>query len=875
MPHALVAVAAWVGQTAFQIASAAGASITAAATVAQVAVAATYVAEVAAAVALSKALQPKIGGTYGSQVDFKADPQAGLPYAVGRTGVAGNLVFRQTAGAKNSYLNDVAVYTCAGPIDSYESFSVNGTAITFGTDSGEGASGYYQNRMWRRSQLGASPESGYLHWTSTGTKDTPADHSGLPSEWTSTHKLSGLAADLWGLQYNTDKYSAGVPQRITVAKWVKAYDPRLDGTYPGGSGPHRSNDETTWAWTANPYLHAIAWLLGRFQNGKRIIACGLAVAMIDMAAFVEGANVADANGWTCGGVCYSTDDKWEVLKAFLQAGGGKPMRLGAKVSCLVNTPRTSLATITKADVVGEVTIAGSTPRRARINTIWPKYREEAQAWQMVTPDSPVSVASYVTEDGNTVRSRILEYPLVQDVDQAAQLAYYDIADGREFTPVVLPCKPIWMGYRPGDCITATEPEWGLNGQKLLILRRRRDPVTMTVTLICRSETDAKHAAALGKSGVAPSTPGLTAFDPNTLAAPGAAAFASSGTTVTSSVGAIPILLVTGKSDNGFATKVVVRYRKNGATDWTFWPDTPVFAVDDDVRIEIPAVSGQLYNVEVAYRSARDTLGAWRALSNATAGSFTLATYDAAITDGILTPAEKSTFVPGIKAILAASTNLLAQAALLSLPSGGGTPTSNFTNAVSNWNSYASGLTSPVAWDNFTGNTTISAPSTMRTRVQDLINTQTELQTAVGNKFKGRTQHIDDNGRLTTVESLPGINVPVGFGFTFSSYPFTSDGTHIFVASTTLKAESYSRTLPSATISSLTNSSIYGMVFQWPGDFWAVCDPLFEDAFIASVDLWLFAGEFSTTNGAGVYPTPIEPSGATVGYRPGHFNTNQP
>ena len=325
MTTAVVVAAKWVALKVFEVAIAAGAT-------AETAVAVMTVAKVAAEVAITAAISaavsatmtPKVGGDFGTQVDFKADPRGPIPYAMGRTATAGNMVFAQTAGSKNKYLNYVTVYSAAGPIDSYESFLVNGAAVAFSTDSGEGAGGYYQNRMWRRTQLGARPESDWLRWTATGTKDTPADHSGLPAEWSSSHKLSGLAADLWGLQYNSSVYSSGPPRKLAVGKWVKVYDPRLDSTYPGGSGAHRANNEATWAWSDNPYLHALTWVIGRHVNGVRILGVGAPLAAIDMAAFVEGANVAAANGWKLGGVVYSTDDKWEVLKAILQAGAAGP-----------------------------------------------------------------------------------------------------------------------------------------------------------------------------------------------------------------------------------------------------------------------------------------------------------------------------------------------------------------------------------------------------------------------------------------------------------------------------------------------------------------------------------------------------------------------
>ena len=605
MAQAVVVAAKWVAVTAFQTAVGQGVQIstalkimTVAKVVAQVAITAAIGATVGAA------LSPKIGGDFGSQIDFKADPRGPIPYALGRTGTAGNLVFAQTAGEKNKYLNYATVYSAAGPIDSYEAFLVNGTPLTFGTDAGEGASGYYQNRMWRRSQLGARPEAGRLQWTATGTKDTPADHSGLPAEWTTAHKLSGLAADLWCLQYNTTVYSSGPPRRLTVAKWVKVYDPRLDSTFPGGSGPQRADNEATWAWSENPYVHALTWCLGRHVNGVRVMGLGAPLSAIDVAAFVEGANVADANAWTLGGVVYSTDDKWEVLTAMLQAGAGRPMRLGAKISCLVSTPRTSLATLTADDVVGEAQITGTPSRRTRINTVWPKYREEAQGWEMVATDAPVQVAAHITADGGKVRSREIEYGLVQNSVQAAQLARYDIENSREFQPVVLPCKPAWMAYKPGDCITVNAPEFGLVSRKMLILRRQRDPATLITTLTLVSETDGKHPFALGSTLTPPATPGLTAYDPNASTVVATGTWTATGTALVGPDGSTqPALVFEGECEDPNVTHVIAEWRLSlgGGTfgDWMSSEHSPQIQ-----RIEARGLLPDSdYHCRIRYRTA--------------------------------------------------------------------------------------------------------------------------------------------------------------------------------------------------------------------------------------------------------------------------------
>lgn len=444
------------------------------------------------------------GSIGGSQTAFKADPNAGIPYAMGRTWVGGNIVFRNSAdGFSGSTVNDlsdfVVVLSGAGPVQSIDSFYADRELVSF---SGGAAIGKYANFMWQTTQLGASPEASALSRT--------AGVSTAPAGWASAHKLSGMAAALWTLRFRKegDFYGNGTPEPGWVGHWVKVYDPRLDSTYPGGSGACRALQESTYVWSDNPYLHALTWCLGRWQNGQRVLGIGAAVAAIDVASFVEGANIAQANGWTMGGVVYSTDGKWNVLKAILQAGGGEPIRLGARISCMINTPRVSLATITAADLAdGEVSVAATQSRRNRINRVIPRYRSEAHQWEMIAA-APVSVAAHAATDGGQ-RTREIEYSLVQNVDQAAQLARYDIENSREFGPITLPLKTRWVGYKPGDCVTVDIPEAGLSGQPVLLLNRAIDPTGGIVTMVARSETAAKHPFALGQTGVAPPTPGVS------------------------------------------------------------------------------------------------------------------------------------------------------------------------------------------------------------------------------------------------------------------------------------------------------------------------------------------------------------------------------
>ncbi len=452
---------------------------------------------------------------------WSADPDAGMDIVLGDAYNGGNIVYRFAYGNKNKYMT-IVTHWSIGPVHSIDQLyvdqiarDVDGTTVEI-TDRGV---------MHEMRQLGACPEAVQL--------DVPPID---PWGWTAQHKLSGKAATMCTFEY--DSTGSVTFESIPACGWrgkgVLCYDPRKDGTYPGGVGAHRSDDQTTWEWSANPFIVGLTWCLGWRQGAgkdKLVAGVGLPIAGLLVDTFVEAANVADANKWTCGGVKSTTDDKWDVLSDILQAGGGEPLRLGALLGCIVKTPRVSLVTITRDDLAqGDISVTATSSRRDRINAVSPRYWAEltttvssevndkllldtSTTWSQMT-GAPIVVDDYVTADGRQRRKEV-SYPLVQcfagqQPTQVAQLARYDIEDAREFGPISLPCKIRMMGYKPGDCITVNLPEAGLDNQTVLLRSRALEPSSGVVTITARSETAAKHPFALGQTTIAPATPSLPA-----------------------------------------------------------------------------------------------------------------------------------------------------------------------------------------------------------------------------------------------------------------------------------------------------------------------------------------------------------------------------
>jgi hypothetical protein len=492
------------------LAAALGVSVGTLATIATIAsVTATVLGVVAGVLTKPPKLKSDIAG---QQLEWSADPSAGEPYALGDTMIGASIVHQASWGTKNKNLGIIgALSICT--IFAYDGLYADMTQVSFSSTT-HNAIGYFHDHLYLNTQLGATPEAAALTMTAP-------DATAMP-DWGAAYKTSGIATAGMILVADIDNgkiYSGGTPKLTNRVRGVLAYDPRADSTQPGGSGAQRALTESTYAYSDNPWVHAATYALGRWQSGKKVIGPGLAPAQIDFASYMEAASVADANGWKISGLIYSSDGKWDVLKAMAQAGGGFPMPAQARLSCLVNAPKVSIATITEADVKGAVTAPQMLIRRDRLNGAIPRIRTSDHGWE-VTPLVAVRNATYLAADDGNEKTREVDLPLVSDngngagKNQAAQLAAYAVANSRERTGISVELGYQWSQYKPGDCLTLDLPGARLSNQKCIVIGRTINVAKNTITLQFQTEDDAKHTWALGVTGTA-NTPPTIAQAPGT------------------------------------------------------------------------------------------------------------------------------------------------------------------------------------------------------------------------------------------------------------------------------------------------------------------------------------------------------------------------
>ncbi|WP_313444496.1 phage tail protein [Brevundimonas sp.] len=523
--------------------------------------------------------------------EWTSNPDQPIPFLMGRMGVAGKIVQRDEFGPDNMYQGIVGIISGAGPIRGVNGFAGDKQAVTFGAN-GIAVTSQWEGEMWMVRRAGNQPDTALA--VPTGLKS-----GGATFEWSAAARLSGKACYLQVLGENSKgtAYPAGIPDPVHDAEGIFGYDPRYDSTYPGGAGPCRLGVRSTYRWINDGGIGALNWALGLVENGQVVGGIGASIDGIDVPAFVEVANIADANGWTLSAWPDTSEDASAVLDQLLQAAGAVRARHAGKISCVSRgAPRASVATITARDTAGDIELDTAPSLFNRLNTITPRFMSEAAGWVM-TPANPVSFPQYVTDDGGKHGDQI-DYRFVSSLKQAAELAAYDILDAREPFSGTIPLKAHMRHLKRGDTFDIDEPGFLMDGVKCIVLSRSYDPKTAQVRLGFRSETDSKHPLALGKTTTLPVFPVLTPTDPTFVTPPLPGDWVITPRPPSGGGTQQPGFDLTGLVSNATATAVIVEWGSTADGPWT-----QAYAGPPDVT-SIPIVglqSGATYFIAVRYQ----------------------------------------------------------------------------------------------------------------------------------------------------------------------------------------------------------------------------------------------------------------------------------
>lgn len=577
----------------------------------------------AAATAAFGGLVPNVPGSTRNPLEWVADMEAPLSVPYGENvAAAGRLDYASDGyGPENQYTSLVSTLGI-GPIKGFKEYRSNDVVTTFGAND-VATSGPHAGKMWLQRKVGTQPQAAL-------SSPTGLEGSATVPDWGPNYEQSGRVVCMLTLQENSkgSEYRGGEEKQLHVFDGVYGWDPRLDSTWPGGSGTCRLDDPSTWVWIEEGCIAGLNWSIGRWDGSdggtpaaygvpyttKLVAGIGASLDGIDVDAFVAGANIADANGWRLRAYPDTGMDESLVLDMLLQASGCVRNRASGKISCVSRAAvHPSVATLTERDLAGPIEVQLGVKRKERRNAAISTFWSADHDYEMA-PIEEISDAAWIAEDRGTRRLTGLRFNYVPDKDQAAVLTYLTLANLREPARGIVPCKPYMRRVKPGHRFTITVAHYALSGVKVLCTKREFDPMTGVVKLHFVQETDQKYTDAFEKTGVITDQPtGPTPFD-DTVDPPTGASISVSGDEVTvnwtnGTARFFRTLIfygptadfedaIAGPSKGGVAGEAQTAKFKPGPGTWYFWLVTKAMPDEDysdpvslgSVVVEGPAAS---------------------------------------------------------------------------------------------------------------------------------------------------------------------------------------------------------------------------------------------------------------------------------------------
>jgi hypothetical protein len=375
-------------------------------------------------------------------------------------------------------------------------------------------------------------------------------------EWTSAHRLRGIAYLYVRFEFDADVFPNGVPEITATIRGKKVFDPRT----------------STTAWSANPalcirdYLTNSHYGLGATNNEIDDVLVAQAANVCD--ELVVGANLA---GETIEEARYSLNGAFTTdvapadhLKNMLTSMGGLLWHAQGAWRMKPAYYTAPVLDITLDDLRGGLQIQTRAARRDNFNTVRGTFRGAESDWQ-VTDYKPVSDPAFVTADGGFDAAIDLDLPFTSSHLTAQRIARIALQQQREQVTVSGRFGLRAFQVQVGDTVTIINPRLGWTNKEFEV-------VTWTFTLTEDLALEVQMTLRETSASVFTPTAGAV-FEANNTGLPSPFFVPGVGinTTVTLQVlnEKVTIFLIVNVTSSSpeLIDQVEVQFRETGTDDW--------------------------------------------------------------------------------------------------------------------------------------------------------------------------------------------------------------------------------------------------------------------------------------------------------------------
>jgi hypothetical protein len=406
-----------------------------------------------------------------------------IPVVYGQRQVGLTRVYVESSGADNQYLY-IAGVLCEGGnagIESIDEIYVDDKLVTW--------SGALTDGTLRT--VNSSDTNFYKDGTSLISVqgfyglDNQSASSLLQEQanWTTNHKLSGLAYLALRFKWNQDAFS-GVPEVRVTLKGKKIYDPRLDST-KGGSGSHRQDTASTWAYSKNSSLILLDYLRNArygkglpnsaFETNYDSFKTSANTCETQVTPYTSGT---DINLFETHAVLDSEKKVIDNVRELLV-----PMRAifnytQGKYKVIIEGTGSSQLLLTKDNVVSEVKLQGEN-KSEKYNRVVGTFTNPSKDYQSDTvsyppfDDSALAVedrfATMLSADNDTLLERSFDMIHVTSPYQAEEICENILKRSRNCLKAEVTITSEGLNLAIGDIVTATYDTAGFSAKPFRVM----------------------------------------------------------------------------------------------------------------------------------------------------------------------------------------------------------------------------------------------------------------------------------------------------------------------------------------------------------------------------------------------------------------------
>ncbi len=264
------------------------------------------------------------------------------------------------------------------------------------------------------------PVSDATGWASVGTKHWFHVGATMAANWTEYSESFGPGGDA---DIPTGAVSMAFVAALTATGTTSSVVGLRDAAIFEGLTRQEFETPTTWAWSENPWP-----CIGDYLTQ----VMGVAYDSVDWSSFNDAANDCDPlvaiptasteKRFTCNGVVSLGDSHKNNLDALLSSCDGRLAWSGGKWKGRASVWDAPDITITEDDLVGDIEVRGSSPKRERWNTVYGDFVDADRQHQVV--EFPrVSSATYIARDDGKEISKSLRLPMTNSATMAQRIAY--------------------------------------------------------------------------------------------------------------------------------------------------------------------------------------------------------------------------------------------------------------------------------------------------------------------------------------------------------------------------------------------------------------------------------------------------------------------